>query len=34
MDRQHWRLFIGARDPKALAIMDADNGKIVQNGER
>jgi DNA-binding beta-propeller fold protein YncE len=29
MDRQHRRLFIGARDPKLLIVMDADNGKIV-----
>jgi hypothetical protein len=31
MDRQRWRLFIGARDPKGLTIMDADSGKVVQN---
>jgi DNA-binding beta-propeller fold protein YncE len=29
MDRQHRRLFIGGRN-KVLAIMDADNGKVIQ----
>jgi len=29
MDRDHRRLFIGARDPKMLVVMDADTGKII-----
>ena len=31
MDREHRRLFIGARKPQLLLVMDADNGKIVQS---
>ena len=30
MDRAHRRLFIGTRDPKMLAVMNADTGKVVQ----
>jgi hypothetical protein len=30
MDREHRRLFIGGRGPKLLAVMDADNGKVIQ----
>jgi len=29
MDRAHRRLFIGARNPKVLIVMDADSGKII-----
>jgi DNA-binding beta-propeller fold protein YncE len=29
MDREHRRLFIGARNPKMLVMMNADNGKII-----
>ena len=29
MDRQHRRLFIGGRNPKLLAVMNADTGKII-----
>lgn len=29
MDRQHRRLFIGARNPKVFIVMDADTGKII-----
>jgi len=31
IDRVHRRLFIGARDPKMLVVMNADNGKVVQS---
>ena len=29
MDRQHRRLFIGGRNPKAFVVMNADTGKII-----
>src|SRR5206468_7331658 len=29
MDREHRRLFIGARGPKLLVMMDADTGKVI-----
>ena len=29
MDREHRRLFIGARDPKLFVVMNADTGKII-----
>jgi hypothetical protein len=29
MDRQHRRLFIGARNPSVFVVMDADTGKII-----
>jgi hypothetical protein len=29
MDRQHRRLFIGARNPSVFVVMDADTGKIL-----
>ena len=29
MDREHRRLFIGARGPKLLVVMDADTGKVI-----
>ncbi len=29
MDRPHRRLFIGCRNPKALFLMNADNGKVI-----
>ncbi len=29
MDRRHNLLFIGARNPKVLVVMDASNGKII-----
>jgi hypothetical protein len=29
MDRQHRRLFIGARNPQVLVVMDANTGKII-----
>jgi len=31
IDREHRRLFIGARDPKMLLLMDADSGKVLQS---
>lgn len=31
MDREHRRLFIGGRNPQMLAVMDADNGKVIQS---
>jgi hypothetical protein len=31
MDREHRRLFIGARNPQLLLVMNADNGKVVQS---
>jgi len=31
IDRPHRRLFIGARKPQMLLVMDADNGKVVQS---
>jgi hypothetical protein len=31
MDRQHRRLFIAARNPQMLVVMDADNGKVIQS---
>ena len=33
MDREHRRLFIGARNPKLLAVMNADSGSIIQTFE-
>ncbi len=32
MDRQHRRLFIGARNPRVLVMMDADTGKVIGEG--
>jgi DNA-binding beta-propeller fold protein YncE len=29
MDRQHRRLFVGGRNPKALVMMNADTGKVI-----
>jgi DNA-binding beta-propeller fold protein YncE len=31
MDRQHRRLFIAARNPQMLVVMDADSGKVIQS---
>lgn len=31
IDREHRRLFIGGRNPQMLAVMDADNGKVIQS---
>ena len=31
MDRQHRRLFIAARNPQMLIVMDADTGKVIQS---
>jgi hypothetical protein len=31
MDRQHRRLFSAGRSPQLLAMMDADNGKVIQS---
>jgi YVTN family beta-propeller protein len=31
MDREHRRLFIGARNPKSLVVVNADNGKVLQS---
>jgi DNA-binding beta-propeller fold protein YncE len=31
MDAQHRRLFSAGRDPQALVVMDADNGKVLQS---
>jgi DNA-binding beta-propeller fold protein YncE len=31
MDRQHRRLFIAARNPQMLVVMDADTGKVIQS---
>jgi YVTN family beta-propeller protein len=31
MDRQHRRLFTAGRNPQMLAVMDADNGKVIQS---
>ncbi len=31
MDREHRRLFIGCRNPQALVVMNADNGKVIQS---
>jgi DNA-binding beta-propeller fold protein YncE len=33
MDRQHRRLFIGARNPKLLVVMNADSGSVIQTFE-
>jgi hypothetical protein len=33
MDRQHRRLFIGARNPKLLVVMNADSGNVIQTFE-
>ena len=33
MDRQHRRLFIGARDPRLLVVMNADTGNVIQTFE-
>src|SRR5581483_1399172 len=31
MDREHRRLFVGGREPAMLAVMNADDGKIIQS---
>jgi YVTN family beta-propeller protein len=31
IDREHHRLFTAGRDPKVLAIMDAESGKVIQS---
>jgi len=33
MDRQHRRLFIGARNPRLLVVMNADSGNVIQTFE-